>query len=130
MTSTSTVLPTPLRWAVRLLAVEAVAAGFAAALLLYLAIAGDPGSPGFAFAVAGFAGVVAAAIAGLAAALARRKPRAQAPAIVLQLMAVMAASVLLTSGVIWLGVPIGLLGISVATLLLTPSTNTTLRKLS
>ena len=126
VTSTSTSLPAPLHWAVRLLAVEAVAAGLAAALLVYQGIAGDASSPGDAFAVAGFAGVAAAAIAGLAAALARRKPRARAPAIVLQLMAVMFAVVLLTSGVVWLGVPVGVLGIAVTTLLLAPSTNTAL----
>jgi hypothetical protein len=126
VTSTSTSLPAPLQWAVRLLAVEALAAGFAAALLVYQGIAGDAGSPGDALAVAGFVGVTAAAIAGLAAALARRKPRARAPAIVLQLMAVMFGVVLLTGGVFWLGVPVGLLGVAVATLLLTPSTHTAL----
>lgn len=122
MTSTSTDLPSPLRWAVWLLVVEAVGAGLAAVLLAYQGFADEAANVGDAVAVAGFAIVVGAALAGLALALSRRKPRARAPAIVLQLMAVMFALTLLTSGAGWLGLPVGLLGIAVATLLLTPGT--------
>jgi hypothetical protein len=117
-----TELPTPLLWAVRLLVVEAVGAGLVAVFLVYQGIADEANNLGDALAVAGFAGVIGAALAGLALALARRKPRARAPAIVLQLLSVMFAYALLTSGVGWLGLPIGLLGVVVATLLLAPAT--------
>jgi hypothetical protein len=117
-----TELPTPLLWAVRLLVVEAVGAGLVTVFLVYQGIADEATNLGDAVAVAGFAAVIAAALAGLALALAARKPRARAPAIVLQLLAVMFAYALLTSGVGWLGAPIGLLGIVVATLLLAPGT--------
>jgi hypothetical protein len=122
VTSTSTQLPGPLRWAVWLLVVEAIAAGLVAVFLVYQGLADEAANLGDAVAVAGFAAVIGAALAGLAFALSRRKPRARAPAIVLQLLAVMFAYALLTSGVGWLGLPIGVLGIAVATLLLAPST--------
>jgi hypothetical protein len=126
VTSTSTGLPDPLRWAVWLLIVEAVAGGLVGIVLLYQGIAGDAADRGNAFALAGFVGVIAAALAGLAFALARRKPRARAPAIVLQLLAVMIGIALLTSGAALVGLPIGLLGVVVATFLLTPSTHAAL----
>jgi hypothetical protein len=118
--SSVTELPSPLRWAVRLLVVEAVGAGLAAAFLTYQGIVDDAANLGDALAVAGFAVVTGGVLAGLALALSRRKPRARAPAIVLQLLAVMFGYALLTGGVGWLGLLVGLLGLAVATLLLTP----------
>lgn len=114
--------PASLRWAIRLLAVEATAVGVIALVLGYRGIVAEPTSVGDAMAVAGFVAVVAAALAGLSVALARRKPRARAPAIVLQLMTVMFAYVLLTSGLPAAGVPLGLLGLTIGTLLLAPTT--------
>jgi hypothetical protein len=123
VTSTSEAhLPGALRWAVWLLVLEAVGAGLVAVFLAYQGFADEAANPGDALAVAGFAFVVGAALAGLALALSRRKPRARAPAIVLQLLAVMFALTLLGSDVGWLGLLIGLLGIGVATLLLAPPT--------
>jgi hypothetical protein len=115
-------LPRSLRWAVWLLLVEAVGAGLVAAFLAYQGFADEAANLGDALAVAGFALALGAVLAGLALALSRRKPRARAPAIVLQLLAVMFALSLLTSGGGWLGLPIGLLGGVVATLLLAPGT--------
>jgi hypothetical protein len=115
-------LPRSLRWAVWLLLVEAVGAGLVAVFLAYQGFADEAANLGDALAVAGFALVLGAVLAGLALALSRRKPRARAPAIVLQLLAVMFALAVLTSGVGWLGLPIGVLGIAVATLLLAPTT--------
>jgi hypothetical protein len=115
-------LPAPLRWAVWLLVVEAIGAGLAAVFTAYQGFADEAANLGDALAVAGFALVLGAVLAGLALALSRRKPRARAPAIVLQLLAVMFALAVLTSGVGWLGLPIGVLGIAVATLLLAPTT--------
>jgi hypothetical protein len=123
---TSTALPSPLRWAAWLLIAEAVAAGLAAAFLVYQGVADESANLGDALAVAGFAAVAAVALAGLAAALRRRKARARAPAIVLQLLVVMLAYVLLTQGVVWLGVPLGLVGVAIATLLLAPATTAAL----
>lgn len=123
---TLTELPGPLRGAVWLLGAEALAAAAVAGLLVYQAVAGEPADVGAALSLAGFAVVVAAALAGLAAALARRKARARAPAIVLQLVAVMLAVVMITGGAAGFGVPLGVFGVAVATLLLAPSTHTAL----
>lgn len=112
--------PTTLRWAVRLLVVEAIAAGLVAVLLGYQGVAGEAAQRSDAFALAGFVALIAATLAGLAAALHRRKPRARAPAIVLQLLAVMLGIVLLTGGAVVLGAPLVLLGVAVATLLFAP----------
>lgn len=124
---TLTELPGPLRGAVWLLGAEALAAAAVAGLLVYQAVTGEPADVGAALSLAGFTVVVAAGLAGLAVALARRKARARAPAIVLQLMAVMLAVVMITGGATGFGLPIGVLGVAVATLLLAPSTSTALR---
>jgi hypothetical protein len=126
VTSTSTELPNSLRWAFWLLVVEAVVASLVAGLLAYQGLAGDAADQGNAFALAGFAAVIAAALVGLALLLARRKPRARAPAIVLQLLAVMIGLALFTSGGGLVGLPIAVLGVTVASLLLAPGTNAAL----
>jgi hypothetical protein len=110
-----------LRWAVRLLVVEAIAVGLMAALIGYGGLTGVAAERSDALTVAGFVALVAVALAGLAAALHRRKPRARAPAIVLQLLLVMLGVVVLTGGAVWLGAPFVLLGVVVATLLFAPS---------
>jgi len=119
---TVTALPGPLRWAVGLLAAEAVGVAAVAGLLTYQGFAGEPADLGAALSLAGFTAVTAAALAGLAVALGRRKPRARAPAIVLQLLTVMVALVLATGGAPGLGLPLAGLGVAVVTLLLAPST--------
>lgn len=118
--------PASLRWAIRLLAVEATAVGVIALVLGYRGIVAEPTSVGDAMAVAGFVAVVAAALAGLSVALARRKPRARAPAIVLQLIAVMTGYLMIGAGQLWLGAPIGVLGVAVTTLLVAPATSAVL----
>ena len=57
----------------------------------------------------------------VAAGLAKGKARARAPAIVLQLLAVMTAVVITGAGMVWLAIPLALLGVLVASLLLTPA---------
>jgi drug/metabolite transporter (DMT)-like permease len=106
-----------------LLIVEAVAAGLVGVLLVYQGIAGEAADRGNAFALAGFAAVLAAALAGLGLALSRRKPRARAPAIVLQLLSVMIGLALATSGLGLAGLPVAVIGVTTATFLLTPSTH-------
>lgn len=125
VTSTS-VVPPPLRWAVRLLVLEAVIAGGIAIFLGYQGIAHEAASLTDALALTGFVVVIGAALAGLAAALHRRKPRARAPAIVLQLLAVMTAVVISGAGLFWLAVPVALLGVVTASLLVTPSSSAAL----
>jgi peptidoglycan/LPS O-acetylase OafA/YrhL len=125
VTSTS-VVPPPLRWAVRLLVLEAVIAGGLAIFLVYQAIAHDAASVTDAFALTGFVLLIGVALAGLSSALNRRKPRARAPAIVLQLLAVMTAVVIAGAGLIWVAVPAAALGVVTASLLLAPSTGSAL----
>lgn len=115
-------IPGPLRWATWLLFAEAAVMVVATLILLYEAIAGAPVDRRWAFALVGLAVLAAAALCGLAVALRRRAPRALAPAIVLQLIAVMIGIVQITSGPAWYGVPPALTGITVVTLLLTPGT--------
>lgn len=117
-----TAIPGPLRWATWFLFGEAAVTAAIALILLYQALTGEPVDRSWAFALAGFTGLAAAGLCGLAVALRRRAPRALAPAIVLQLIAVMVGIVQIASGVPWQGLPPVLLGITVATLLLAPST--------
>lgn len=119
-------IPGPLRWAGWLLLVEAAAVAVVTVILAYQAVSGAAADRGEAFAVAGFTMFFTAVLGGLAVALWRRAPRARAPAIVLQLTAVMVGVVLITSGQPWGGAPLVLVGIAVATLLLAPSTTTAL----
>lgn len=119
-------LPGPLRWATRLLFTEAAVTAALALLLLYQALTGEPVDRSWAVALAGITALAAAGLCGLAVALRRRAPRALAPAIVLQLIAVMVGIVQITSGVPWQGLPPALVGVTVATLLFAPSTATAL----
>ena len=101
----------------RLLILETAAAGVLAAFLVYQALVHEVTNVPDAVALTGFVVLVGAALAGVA------KARARAPAIVLQLLMVMTAVVIAGAGVVWLAVPLALLGILVATLLLTPATS-------
>jgi hypothetical protein len=119
-------LPGALRWAARLLAAEALTV---AGLVIYLGFeTATAGAADLTDAVAliGFAILLAAAAAGLAVALARRKPRARAPAIVLQLLGVVVAYYLATTTVAWLAAPVVAVALLVITLLLVPSTTAAL----
>jgi hypothetical protein len=119
-------LPPTLRWAVRLLAVEAAGVGLLAAFLLYRDLSGGATDLRGALGVTAYATLTAAALAGLAVALSRRKARGRAPAIVLQLLAIALASFMIQGGLAWLGVPVTLLGLLVAVLLLVPATTAAL----
>jgi hypothetical protein len=119
-------LPAPLRWAVRLLVLESVAVAAVALLLAYEGLTAEAGDPVDALAVVAFALLMAAALAGLALGLARRKPRARAPAIVLQLLTVVVAYYLTAAGLLWLSLPVAALALLVITLLLAPTTSAAL----
>jgi len=101
---------------------ESAAAGALAAFLVYQALVHEASNVVDALALTGFVVLVGVALAGVAAALAREKARARAPAIVLQLLAVMTA-VVIAGAAIWLAVPLAALGILVTTLLLAPATS-------
>lgn len=122
VTATAVVLPPSLRWAVRLLGVEAAAVGLLVGFLLYQDLTGEATRLREALAITGYAALMAAALVGLAVALSRRRARARAPAIVLQLLAVVTGLYLTVGGQVWIGVPVGLLGMVVASLLLAPAT--------
>lgn len=113
-------LPPALRWAVVLLALEAVGAAATAVAQLYFALTDDVMSRTAALSVPAYILVIGAALAGVAAALVRRRPRARAPALVLQLLGVVVAYVLTTSGLFWLAIPVAAVALTVITLLLTP----------
>src|SRR5690606_39489385 len=85
----STELPRPLRWAVWLLILEAVVTAVVALVLGYLAIAAEPDDLTRAMAVAWYVALLSAGLAGAAAGLHRRKPRALAPAVALKQLSVM-----------------------------------------
>lgn len=126
MSTTPVTLPATLRWAVRLLWVEVAAVATAVLYLLYQDLTGTATDLTDALALTGFVAVGGAALAGLAVALARRKARARAPAIVLQLIAVMTGYLMIGAGQLWLGAPIGVLGVAVTTLLVAPATSAVL----
>jgi hypothetical protein len=126
VTTAATRPPSTLRWVVRLLGGETVTAALVAAWLAYGGFTAEVASLVDALAVAGFAAVLAAALGGLSFALSRRKPRARAPAIVLQLLGVVVAYFLTTVGLAWLSVPVAAVALLVVTLLLTPSTTAAL----
>ncbi|MFY1633901.1 hypothetical protein ACN27F_11570 [Solwaraspora sp. WMMB335] len=119
---TSDVQPTPatLRWAVRLLAGEAVALGLIAGYLAYQDVAGTATDLASALIVTGFAVGGAALLALLARLLYRRRAAARAPAIVLQLMLLPVGYYLIVGGSSWLGVPLIVLGLVVCVLLVSP----------
>ncbi len=126
VTPADTALPAPLRWAVRLILVESVVVAGVALLLIYEGLTAETADPMDALAVVVFVAMMAAALGGLAFALARRKPRARAPALVLQLLGVVVAYFLITAGLPGWSVPVAVVALTVITLLLTPSTSAAL----
>lgn len=123
VSSPSIAVPALLRWAVRLLWLEVAVVAAVVLFLLYQDLVGNPTRLADALAVTAFVALTGAALAGLAVALSRRKARARAPAIVLQLIAVMTGYLLITNGHPWLGVPVGVLGVVVTSLLVAPATS-------
>lgn len=116
--------PTPatLRWAVRLLLLEAAAVAVIAGLLLYEDLTAAAADIGAALAVTGYAAVMAGALALLAVNLGRRRAWPRGPAIALQLLLLLMSYTMVTGGLAWLGVPAGALGLTVAGLLIAPAT--------
>jgi hypothetical protein len=119
---TPTAAPSTLRWAVLLLAAEAVAVA-AVAVWAGVAAAGDAGqSTASRVATPAFALLLAVILGGLARALHRRYAGARGPAVVLQLLLVPIGWYTVGGGLPWLGVLELLAGIAGVILLLAPST--------
>jgi hypothetical protein len=116
-------VPAPLRWAVWLLAGEAVALGLLAAYLVYQDLTATVTDLASALTVTGFTVAGAVGLWALAVALWRRRPAARGPAIVLQLMLLPIGYYMTQGGLAWLGVPLLALGLLVSGLLVSPSTN-------
>src|SRR5262245_49724974 len=115
-------MPGTLRWAVWLLAGEAAAVTAFSAYLIYEDIAGQAASLRSALLVTAYALLMAGLLSLLARSLSRRRAWARSPAIVLQLLLLPTAYVMISSGLIWLGLPIGVLGLVVIGLLVSPAT--------
>lgn len=130
MASNADVLPGTLRWAVWLLRAEAVALGVLVVAFLGLIIFSRSAESEdsqvtdltAAILVSAFAAAAAVALWLLGTALANRRVRARAPAIVLQLMLLPIGYYMTTGGLGWLGIPLIALGLLVAGLLVSPPT--------
>jgi hypothetical protein len=113
--------PAPLWWAIRLLYLEGVGVGAVAAFLIYEDITEPADNMRAAISITVYAVAMAIALGGLAYALSRRRPWARGPSVALQLILLGVAYYVTTGGSPWFGVPIGLLGLAIAGLLITPS---------
>ena len=114
--------PATLLWAVRLLIAEAAAL---AALTVYLIVedlTADAADVVVAIALTVFAALGAVAVAALARALARRSAPARGPVIVVQLMLMVVGYYMVRAALLWLGVPLLLLGLVVTVLTVSPPT--------
>jgi hypothetical protein len=120
--SVSPALPLPLRVAVTVLAVQAVALGGLALFLVYSDIAGDPSKVSIAIGVTAFTALYAALLGLIARSLARRKAGARGPAIALQLLLLAPAYFMITGGLPVPGWILLIAGVAVVGCLMTPAT--------
>jgi hypothetical protein len=121
-----TPMPPTLRWAVGLLAGEAVVVAALTAFVIYKDLTATVVVWRDAMIVTGFATVCAILLGLLAWMLARRRGWARGPAVVLQLMLLPVGWYMVSGGLAWLGVPVFLLGLVCAALLVAPATRTAL----
>jgi hypothetical protein len=120
--STSRPTPLTLRWAILLLAAQAVAVAVLAGVLVYEDITAEAGNRATAWTLTGTAVAVAALLAVLARALSRRRAWARGPAVVLELMLLPIGYYMIQGGLTWVGVPVLVLGLVGAGLLVAPAT--------
>jgi hypothetical protein len=118
--------PPTLRWAVRLLAAQAIAVAVLFALVLYADLTREAQSVRGALLVNIFTAMMAVLLGGLARALHRRRAWARSPAIVLELLLLPIGYYLVTGGVAWLGLPVIAVGLAGAAALLAPATRVAL----
>src|SRR6185312_6864947 len=132
MTGTETARTVPptsgatLTWAVRLLLGEAVVVGLLTLVTIWAAVAAANVSASSAIGTAVFTALCGAVLAGLGLALRRRRSLARGPAIVIQMLMIPMGYYMIAGGLVWLGVPMMILGLLGAGLLLAPSTRTAL----
>jgi hypothetical protein len=115
-----------LRWAVRVLQIEAAAIGLLTLVAIWAAVAAANASTSSALATPVFAGIYTATLAGLAVALGRGKALARGLAIVLEMLMLPIGYSMISVGLIWLGVPTLIFGLAGSVLLLAPSTRSAL----
>jgi hypothetical protein len=111
-----------LRWAVGILAAETVGLVGLVIYLLYADVVGGAQSLRGAVTVTAFTALTAALFATLAGALRRRRSWARGPAIVVQLLLVPIGYSLVSTGLVWAGVPVMALGLGGAAALIAPAT--------
>jgi hypothetical protein len=124
-TPTRTNAPT-LHWAVRLLAVEAVALTGLAIYVAWASLAGSTTSKQGAGALLALIVIGVLIVAGLSRALSNLKTWARGPAIVLELLLLPIGYTMISGGLAYVGIPVMLAGIFGAGLLLAPATRTAL----
>lgn len=116
-------LPVPVRVAVGLLAVQAVAITAITAYLAYAEITAPPGDEGLGWAVAGFAAFGAALLSLLTWGVARLKRAARDLAVATQLILLAPAYYMIKGELPWLGVIVGGVAVTIMALSVLPSTN-------
>jgi hypothetical protein len=117
-----TPLPPTLRWAIGLLFAEALVVALIVVFLIYEDVTGTVVSWRDAVIVTGFAAMMAALLGLCGLALARRRAWARGPAVVLELMLLPVGWFMVAGGLVWLGVPVFLLGLVGVGLLIAPAT--------
>lgn len=123
MTKPAQRVPTvTVRWATRLLFVEAAAVSAAALFLLYEDITTTGYNTKLAIFITGYTAAYAVAFIVAAVALARRKRWSRGPALVLNLFLLPIGYFMVMGGLWWLGVILIAYGLAVGVLLATPST--------
>jgi hypothetical protein len=115
-----------LRWAIRLLLAEAVVLGLLTLVTIWAAITTANVSASSAAAVPVFTAICGAIVGGLGLALARGKSLARGPAIVIQMLLILISYYMIDGGLVWVGVPVMIVGLLGTGLLLAPSTRTAL----
>jgi hypothetical protein len=118
----TTLAPATLRWAVWLLYAEALAVAVVTGLLLYAAATQKAVSVSTAVTIVAFMAGLSAVLGLLGLLLARRKAAARAPAIVLELLFVPIGYYVVQGGVLWIGIPLMIVGLACSVLLFAPST--------
>jgi hypothetical protein len=115
-----------LRWAVRLLALEAVALTGLAIYVAWATLARSTTSKQGAAALLALIVIGVLIVGGLARALSNLKTWARGPAIVLELLLLPIGYTMITDGLAYIGIPVMLAGIFGAGLLLAPATRAAL----
>lgn len=115
-----------LRWAIRILYVEAAITALLLLVSIWAALATENVGPSSAAATPAFAALCAFILGGLGYALSRGKAFARSPAIVLEMLMLPMGFYMIDAGLIWVGVPTMIFGLAGAAFLLAPSTRTAL----